>query len=254
MIPLLVLIGGVARADTSVCIGASERAQQLRSDGKLVAAKVSFLACAEDDCPAAVKKDCAKALEELAPVIPSVIIAVREADGTDADPSRLKVTIDGVVEPDTVGGRSVQIDPGAHHVHVDTPRGPMNLDFVAREGEVHRTLTLQLPARDAAARPPPGPVVDPSASEADGHTVAPWVIFGIGAAALAGGTVAIVIGESSVGPSNATTAGAIAAGVGLVAIAVGLVWHFLEPTGPSRPSHKDIFWRVGPSGFALMSF
>jgi len=256
VIPLFVLASGVAQADTTVCIGASERGQELRSDGRLVAAKVNFLACADDTCPGAVKKDCAKALEELAPIIPSVVLAVREADGTDADPSKLKVSIDGVPEPDTLGGRAVQIDPGAHHLRIDTPRGPLKLDFVAREGELRRPLTLQLPAQHAPARPTE-PAADTSA-ETRRHTAGPWVMFGLGTAAAVTGVVLILAGQpacvsngnllSCTERSDLVVGGALVLTAGALAIVGGLVWHFLEPTGPAR---KDIFWRVGPTGFGL---
>lgn len=248
---VLVLASGPAYADARVCIGASERAQQLRTDGKLVEAKVNFLACADETCPTAVKVDCAKALEELAPAVPSVIIAVREANGTDADPSTLSVSIDGVLEPDTLGGRSVELDPGPHHVRVDTPRGPVTLDFVAREGELRRALTLRVPAPRSVAALGPAPDADVAASDAEGHTAAPWVIFGVGAAAVTFGTVAIAVGASTDGHGDLVAAGAIAAGVGAVGIAAGLIWHFLEP---DAPRHRDIFWRVQPSGFALATF
>ena len=68
-----------ALADTKAeCVAASEKAQQLRDDRKLIEARDQFLACARDACPAAVKKDCADQIADVNKRTPSVVVRQRE--------------------------------------------------------------------------------------------------------------------------------------------------------------------------------
>lgn len=88
------------------------------------------------------------------------------------------------------------------------------------------------------------------------HSAVPWVVFGIGAAAIVTGVVLFVVGAGDVssaekvcGPSHTgcpagdtsdintgntgrtlETVGGIVGGVGLAAAAGGLIWHLVEPT------------------------
>ncbi len=85
------------------------------------------------------------------------------------------------------------------------------------------------------------------------HTLAPWIVAGAGAAALVTGAVFFAVGRSDVAdaekvcPDHATcdnadarnkgnsgrsleTLGVIVGGVGVAAVAGGLIWHFVQPT------------------------
>src|SRR5262249_9505902 len=54
----LTLATASAVADTKRCISAAEQGQQQRKEGKLLAARGSFVACTASECPAVVRKDC----------------------------------------------------------------------------------------------------------------------------------------------------------------------------------------------------
>jgi hypothetical protein len=91
-----------------------------------------------------------------------------------------------------------------------------------------------------------------------GHSIAPWIVVGVGGAALVTGAILVPIGAGKVsdaekqcpsrtncsstvtseGNSGRTlqSVGFIVGGVGLAAVIGGLIWHFVEPTGPSQPS------------------
>jgi tetratricopeptide (TPR) repeat protein len=125
--------------------------------------------------------------------------------------------------------------------------------------------TAAPPTASATATTPPTPAstetgpaasssaaAGPSPTSAHGHSVAPWVVFGVGAVAAVTGVVLYAVGTSKVSnaasacPSRAMCApnvadqgntgrtleavGGIAGGVGLAAMAGGLIWHFAEPT------------------------
>jgi hypothetical protein len=115
------------------------------------------------------------------------------------------------------------------------------------------------PVTATSAEPlPPPPATGPTvvATEppvASGHSVAPWIVTGIGGALVAGGVVAYVVGAGKVsnaeqhcGPSHTNCpdgspaiddgnegrslelVGSIVGGVGVAAVAAGLIWHFTE--------------------------
>lgn len=117
----------------------------------------------------------------------------------------------------------------------------------------------------ATEQPPPPP-------RSGGHTAGPWIVVGAGAAATIAGVVMLSAGAAMVmdvhnncagsGDSlscpNGTTGtwqakdntgvllenvGWITGGVGLAAIAGGLIWHFLEPTGQKSAALAPV---VGP--------
>ncbi len=119
--------------------------------------------------------------------------------------------------------------------------------------------------------PPVVPPPPPPPAEERGHTPYPWVVFGIGgAAAIAGGAVFLVglSKESSADCPTSSTCktpadksnaqsgaqlkidGSIPFWAGLAVAGGGLLWHFLEPTGPVKPeSTKASFAPVVGPGF-----
>jgi hypothetical protein len=131
----------------------------------------------------------------------------------------------------------------------------------------------------ASTTPPPAAVLPPPTQPDErGHTVAPWILTGVGAAAvIAGGSVWLVgskdvsdaknvcgsngnCPKTAAGSSAASTgttgntletAGGVTFIVGLGAIAGGLLWHFLEPTGPiNRDATKATFTPVVGPGYS----
>lgn len=132
----------------------------------------------------------------------------------------------------------------------------------------HRTKIENLKKQIAAQPPPvvpPPPVVQPP-PEVREHTVPPWILVGVGGAAIAAGVVVVVTSPSlpdkctaTDGPSklagcerlpgelepsyqdrtkrgeasqNQPIIGAVVLAGGGVLVIGGLLWHFLEPTGP----------------------
>ena len=125
------------------------------------------------------------------------------------------------------------------------------------------------------AAPPPAPPPGPTGQ----HTLAPWIVTGIGGAAVIAGGIIYLVGASDVSSAksncpngvckagdtasanqgntgdNLEKAGAVTFYVGLGAVAAGVLWHFLEPTSPAspQPAHARFAPVVGP-GFAGGSF
>ena len=145
-----------ARAgDKEQCAAASEDAQRLQKQGKLVEAQKQLLVCTRAVCPAVVRQDCEAWLPALEAMIPSLVVAVRDEDGRDL--VDVKITLDGAVV-DAASGRAVMLDPGKHMLHVESPgKLPSDQPVVVRDGERARPVTVTLLAKDRPAKPPPPP-------------------------------------------------------------------------------------------------
>jgi hypothetical protein len=95
-----------------------------------------------------------------------------------------------------------------------------------------------------------------------GHTIAPWIVVGVGGAAVITGAILLPIGIGKVNDANNACptrmgcapniasqgnsgrslegAGYVVGGIGLAAVIGGLLWHFLEPTGPSTTATTGV--------------
>jgi hypothetical protein len=128
--------------------------------------------------------------------------------------------------------------------------------------------TTPPPPPTASSTPPPPP------PEERHHTAAPWVVTAVGGALVVGGGVTWLIGhgkytsaqancpmnacmdmsDESQGDTGRTmmlAGGGLFIG-GVVVAGGGLIWHFLEPTGPSSESKAAIRPDLGP-GYAGVS-
>jgi hypothetical protein len=186
-----------ARADAQppnaklACLRASDSAQQLRAAGKLVAARDALKSCVLDECPPVVREACSQWMGEVTASLPTIVIGARDGDGKDI--VDMKVSIDGVVVTEHLGGRALPIDPGRHKMHYEAAGGAvLDDEILVREGEKNRALTVAFPG----APKPPGqaaagglssgatetPVGSRTAST--GNTVIGTVVAAVGAAGL----------------------------------------------------------------------
>ncbi len=130
------------------CIGASEKAQQLRDEHKLKSAREQFLACAKDACPAAVKKDCSDQMSEIDKKIPSVVVRAKGKDGQDL--VAVKVTSDGVTLTEQLDGHGIPLDPGVHTFRFEAAGNePFEQQIVLAEGERDRAVVANFGKHDA---------------------------------------------------------------------------------------------------------
>jgi hypothetical protein len=142
------------------------------------------------------------------------------------------------------------------------------------------------PVPSTSAAPAPAPSAATSAGTAaptttvtasGGHTIAPWIVVGIGGAAVVAGAVVYAIGAGDVSSAEAScpnrkcapgdnasaskgndgntleNVGGALLGVGAAAAAAGLVWHFLEPTGRAGAAPSAYAAPVVAPGYAGIS-
>jgi hypothetical protein len=159
------------------CIDANVRSQDLRRDGKLSAARDALRACAIPACPAIVRDDCTKRLDELEKAQPTVIFEVRDEAGNDL--VAVNVTMDGQPFAARLGGAPLPVDPGEHTFVFDVPGQPrFEKKLVLREGEQGRRERVTIGSAQEQARPPvptESSSTAPSSAPGDRSTSGPGV-------------------------------------------------------------------------------
>lgn len=181
-------VRAVAADDKQACIAASERAQQLRADGKLGASREQLLFCARDVCPGVVRKDCARWLGEVEEALPTIVLGARDGEGHDI--TAVKVYVDDKVFAPKLEGKAQSIDPGTHVLKFERDSGEVVTETVlVREGEKNRivTVTFASPKPEASPQTTPSTTDTPPAATPpvarDSRTAA-WVLSGVGVVAL----------------------------------------------------------------------
>lgn len=125
------------------CVAAADRGQLLRDEGRLRASRAELAGCGGEACPAVVRRECIRWLEELDARIPTVILVARDAAGKDLPGARL--VIDGRPVEAGTAGRALQLDPGPHSLRAEMPgREPAQESFVLKERERDRLVPVVL--------------------------------------------------------------------------------------------------------------
>ncbi len=239
-------IPAVARADSKAeCIAASEKAQQLKDDRKLIKAREQLLVCGRDVCPGPVRKDCADMLQQVDSRLPSVVVRAKGKNGEDL--VDVKVTADGNVLTEKLDGRAISLDPGVHAFHFETAGAdPIDQSVVVGEGEQNRALSVQFGK-------PPGEQGTP-ATTSKGVPVGAFVVIGVGVLAAGVGApifYAMGLNQKSVDEApggckpNCSAAevdsirtklivGDIFMGVGVAAVIGGTIWAIVHYTGGKK--------------------
>ena len=184
LVALSGLVGEASAAPPSevatACMQSADRAQVLRRQGKLGAARTALRTCADASCPAVVRDDCRLWTAELRAAQPTVVFAVRGKSGVDLPDA--KVLVDGDVFVEHLDGRARPLDPGPHDVEVHAPsEAPVRLRIVVHEGEKQRVVPVVFPGSSSGSstRQPTAGTSSP---------ITPWVYVtgGVAAAGLVG--------------------------------------------------------------------
>jgi hypothetical protein len=173
-----------ARADEKqACIAASEDAQQLRIDGKLIAARARLRDCARPECPAIVAQDCAQWMADVVAALPTVVLGARDDQGHDV--LDVKASMDGAPVTGRLDGRPMPVDPGVHRFRFESTTAAgvrADAEVLVRAGEKNREITVTLGGGSGPAAPRA-----PSDAREGGRAAVPalaWVFGGVAVAAL----------------------------------------------------------------------
>ena len=181
MVGFVMSSSSVALADTKQeCVNAYDEVQNLRDAGKLEEAIVEAQICARDICSRAVREDCANWKVELEARESTLVVEVVDASGRAV--TNGSVSLDGAPWLDHLDGSPHVVSQGAHTLRITvTGALPRQQSVVIQEGEKNRKITISI-----APTPPPPPEEPPPPAV---HRIGPWVVGGVGAAALIGGAV-----------------------------------------------------------------
>jgi len=178
-----------ADATSLACIRSADEGQSARDQGKLLRARELFAACSARECPAVLRRDCARWAEEAKQATPSVVVVARDANGRDVVDAR--ASIDGQPRQSRLDGTLIELDPGAHVVRVDMAnRPPVEVRVVFGSGEKNRTIVLTLanapeaPKAPPVAPPKPATAPEPPPAPSRGLPAATYVFGAVGLVAL----------------------------------------------------------------------
>ena len=199
---LVAPVSALAEITKDQCVDANTKAQALRRDGKLAAARDQLLTCGDVHCPGIVRDDCAQRLDELERAQPTVVFDAKDSLGNDV--SVLRVTIDGHALAERLDGSALAVDPGAHVFTFEVAGQPIVARrIVLHEGEKSRrehvlvgtappTPVTMTPQSSPSATPitaPPQPLETPVDSGPSGRKTLGIVLGGAGIAGIALGSI-----------------------------------------------------------------
>lgn len=198
------------------CVAANSDAQDLRREGKLLAAREKLAICVSTSCPEPVRQDCAERFDEIGKAMPSVVFDVMNASGRYT--AGVTITMDGQQLAAGAGTRTaIELDPGVHTFTFEAPgQQKVEKKLIFAEGAKRRrfaflddvsTTTSETMAPSSAKAPvrttiTPAAPKDEVARASEPPTLA-WVVFGVGGAGLVLGITAGLVA----GGSHATLAG-----------------------------------------------
>jgi hypothetical protein len=141
---------------SQACIDAHVEAQRARKRGALRLAREKLLSCAQSSCPGLVSNDCTAWLSEVEASVPSIVLAVVDAEGRDL--VEVAVSANGQRWLERIDGKATALDPGSYELTFSA-RGytPLKVALTVRQAEKDRLIRVQL-ARDPSAEPSRGGV------------------------------------------------------------------------------------------------
>ena len=169
------------------CATANASGQDLRRDGKLAEAREQLRMCSDPKCPAVVRVDCAKRLDELEAAQPTIVFDAK--DGAGADITVVKVSVDNRPLAEKLDGSALPIEPGEHTLTFEVAgQSPVTQHIVVKEGEKGRHEKIVI----GAPPPSPAPVAPPPSPPEEGlgtQRILGIVGGGVGVAGIAVGSV-----------------------------------------------------------------
>lgn len=237
--------------DKAECLDAYEKAQRVRQEAKLRESKKQLTICARDACPATIRKDCVRWLDEVEQSLPTVILRATDANGGDL--KDVAVTMDGEPLVTSLTGTALVVDPGPHKfVFTAAGEAPVTVEAIVAEGDKRRVIAMTTPKKTTPRDEKTSFHDVGQAQTTDSNRPVPvltWVLGGIGIASLGGfGFFALrgsstrsdldsckpFCSQSDIDSSKQNfVIGDVFLGVGVVALAAATVIYLTRPEPPT---------------------
>ncbi len=268
--PSLAFATGDAR---KACVQAADHGQELRDKGKLIEAREAFVACAREECPSVVARQCTTWLADVEHEMPTITVRARDAQNKDL--VEVNVIVDEVLRTSSLDGRPMQIDPGVHKLRFMHEGDPdVEQQVVIRSAEKDRLIDVRFAGKAAASQAPSPPEGNaPPTAEAPKtgfrFPLFAGVMFGVGLAAGGGMAALLITTANDVNQMRSTCAGSckqsdvdwantrivlanVAMGVGIAGLSLGVI-SLIVANVSGRP-HEKAAWRlqVGPGSIGLL--
>jgi hypothetical protein len=140
------------------CAARHDEARLLRLNEQWLDARAAMIRCADASCPIAIGSDCSAWLEELAAVLPTLLVVI-ERDDAGTQPIRLE--IDGKLREAPVDTGPLEMLPGKHRLRFTLETyPPVEHTLELEKGQKNRVVRVRfvrepLPAKGPAPAPPP---------------------------------------------------------------------------------------------------
>lgn len=142
-----------SRAEVEQCVAQHDSARQSRLGEQWERARTAMLDCADERCPLAIAADCRAWLDELARLMPTLIVVIEG----EAPETALRVELDGASVQLQEPPSPIELWPGAHRLRFELPGAkPIELNFSLAKGEKNHIERVRF------ARPPAPPTPAPT--------------------------------------------------------------------------------------------
>ena len=124
------------------CVDSHRESQTLRRQYRLLESRDRLLECSNTACPAPVRKDCLRWLDEVAIQISSVVVHVDTGDSSQ--PNNVKVYIDSDLRFESIPSRAIELNPGTYTFRFEVQgRQPIELQVTVAEAEKFKNVTVK---------------------------------------------------------------------------------------------------------------
>lgn len=138
------------------CVATHEAAATARSDEAWLRARAEATRCAAVGCPLALRSDCRSWLDEIAALLPTLLVVVERDDGQVGS---VTLELDEQSVPVSDPPQPLEVTPGQHHLRVlSAGYAPLEFDVRLERGEKNHVIRARFVAPPAAApKTPPAP-------------------------------------------------------------------------------------------------
>jgi len=176
------------RPSVAACVEAHLAGQELRQEGRLLESRTRLLACANEGCPALVRAECTKFLDDLRVQVPSIVFHAT-ADGVVR--SDVRVLVENLEIFSELSTRAKEFDPGKYRFRFELANfPPIEREVNIAEGERLVPVSVEFKSERSTQPIRRKPATVPMLTPGERRPI-PWAVYafaGLGAAGLAGFT------------------------------------------------------------------